>query len=86
MFQKIIGIAGVVAVLGVIVMVALSPRTEGFLPDMFDFLKRRPAVETAAPQSTAPVTLPPADTIPVNADTLSAGIPEGPLTDTVITE
>ena len=89
MLQKIIGIVGVVAVAGVIVMVALSPKKEGFFPDMFSFLKRKPAVETVVPQTPVPVAIPPADTLSMDvppADTLPADIPEEPAGDTIVTE
>ncbi len=48
------------AVVGVIAMVALSPRPEGFFPGMFDFLKRASraaTIETGTiyvPEYTAP--------------------------------
>ncbi len=86
MFQKIIGIAGILAVVGVIVMVALSPRAEGFVPDMFDFMKRPAQAGTPVPQAAVPE-YHPADTLPVMfpADSLSPYMP-GFVVDTVITE
>lgn len=77
MVQKIIGIVGALAVVGVIVMVAVSPKAEGFFPGMFDLMKRAPAVVETVPQATPP------EVIPV--DTLPAAYVE-PIADTVVTE
>lgn len=53
MFQKILGITGSIIVLGIIVMVAISPRGEGFFPELLSFRK-------AAEQQPVPVSVPPA--------------------------
>ena len=52
MFHKIMGIVGALAVIGGIVMVALSPRASGFFPNALDFLKcsGAAAIEADAPQ------------------------------------
>lgn len=70
MFQKIIGVIGSLAVVGAIVMVAVTPRTEGFFPDMFERVKRPREVQPPAapvPVLSEPdhLPLPPADTLPL---------------------
>ncbi len=79
MFQKIIGIIGALAVLGVIAMVAVSPKAEGFFPGMFHFMNRKPqmVVPDLPPVDSGPVALP--------ADTLSIA-PEEPLLDSAAVE
>lgn len=75
MLRKLIGIIGIIVVVGTIVMVALSPRTEGFFPGMFDFLKHTPQTETgtiSAPRDEA------RESIPV--------VVQEPVADTLLTE
>ncbi len=57
MLQKIVGIIGVLAVAGVITMVALAPAAEGFFPDMFDFLKFRKEAPAQSMQAAVPETV-----------------------------
>lgn len=47
-FQKMAGIAGVLATVGIIVMAALSPRGEGFFPDLLSFGGKSTAESTQA--------------------------------------
>jgi hypothetical protein len=55
LFQKIVGIIGILAVIGIIVMVAISPRGKGFLPDILSFRRAKRAVPTEQPAVVAPV-------------------------------
>lgn len=72
MFQKIIGIIGAVSVVGAIVMVAVSPRTDGFFPNMFERTKRPRASEPVEPSFGQPEpyldSMPAADTLPILPD------------------
>jgi hypothetical protein len=63
MLQRIIGIVGILAVAGTIVMVALSPRAEGFFPGMFDFLKRTPGTEEPGTIYAPEISVPEPDSI-----------------------
>lgn len=58
-FRKVLGMAAVVAAVGVIVMMVLSPRREGFCPELFTRIGG--AVERPQPES-VPVRLP--ETVP----------------------
>lgn len=74
-FQKMTGIAGLLATVGIIVMAALSPRGEGFFPDLFSFggksaaEQEQAAVSAGAPQDavTDSLTVPVADSLPAPA-------------------
>ncbi len=56
MLQRIIGIVGVLVVAGVITMLALEPRAEGFYPNLFDSFEQRnaPAKEVPTKKITVP--------------------------------
>lgn len=54
MFRKIAGTLGALAVVGVVVMVALSPRPAGLFPDRFDFLRWGARGESSVPVSETP--------------------------------
>lgn len=68
-FRKAIGIAAVFIVLGVVVMIALSPRREGFCPGLFSF-GNKPASGQSG-RDTAPVRAPEAS--PDSMPAASAG-------------
>lgn len=70
--RKIIGIAGIFIVVGVIVMVALAPRKEGFFPDLLSFKKKTATEHPVREVLPAVEPQPVSDTIPQPAaDSLS---------------
>lgn len=79
MFLKIAGITGIIVILGVITMVALSPRAEGFFPDLLSFKKAaKEAPAQVEPTDSEPATVldtlpqPVADTLLLQIDSLSS--------------